>query len=57
MKSRSAGYEIFLLFEESLYSEESLSITIYIVAVFLFFFFFFSRHDQAGAHIKQDLLK
>ena len=56
MKSSSAAYEIFLLFEESLYSEESLSITIYIVAVF-FFFFFFSRHDQAGAHIKQDLLK
>ena len=55
MKSSSAAYEIFLLFEESLYSEESLSITIYIVAVF--FFFFFSRHDQAGAHIKQDLLK
>ena len=53
MKSSSAAYEIFLLFEESLYSEESLSITIYIVAVF----FFFSRHDQAGAHIKQDLLK
>ena len=57
MKSRSAGYEIFLLFEESLYSEESLSITIYIVAVFFFVFCFFSRHDQAGAHIKQDLLK
>ena len=38
MKSSSAAYEIFLLFEESLYSEESLSITIYIVAVFFFFF-------------------
>ena len=37
-------------FEESLYSEESLSITTYFVFVFL-------RYDPAGAHIKKDLLK
>ena len=37
-------------FEESLYSEESLSITTYFVFGFL-------RHDPAGAHIKKDLLK
>ena len=55
MISSSAAYEIFLRFEESLYSEQSLSITTYIVSVFSFFFF--SRYDQAGAHIKQDLLK
>ena len=35
-------------FKESLYSEESLSITT---------FFFFLRYDPAGAHIKKDLLK
>ena len=52
MKSSSAAYEIFLRYEESLYSEESLSITTYIVSLF-----FLLRYDQAGAHIKQDLLK
>ena len=39
-------------FEESLYSEERLSITTYVVVVF-----FFLRYDPAGAHIKKDLLK
>ena len=36
MKSSSAAYEIFLRFEESLYSEESLSITTYIVSVIFY---------------------
>ena len=56
MISSSAAYEIFLRFEESLYSEQSLCITTYIDSAF-FSFFFFSLYDQAGAHIKQDLLK